>query len=62
MAGKNRISHISNLGHLKKLDVLDLHSNGITEIQGLENLGELRVLNLAGKSIFFKFLILILRI
>lgn len=48
MAGKNRISQISNLGHLKKLDVLDLHSNGITEIKGLESQTELRVLNLAG--------------
>ena len=29
MAGKNRISRISNLQHMRKLDVLDLHSNDI---------------------------------
>ena len=48
MAGKNYISEIINLNYLKKLDVLDLHSNKISEIQGLESLTELRVLNLAG--------------
>ena len=48
MAGKNRITAISNLTNLKKMDVLDLHSNDIRTIEGLENLSELRVLNLAG--------------
>ena len=48
MAGKNSITEISSLNYSKKLDVLDLHSNEITEIQGLESLTELRVLNLAG--------------
>ena len=48
MIGKNRISEITNLAHLRKLDVLDLHSNDIGEISGLENLTDLRVLNLAG--------------
>ena len=50
MAGKNRISQISNLTQLRKLDVLDLHSNEITEIKGLESQTELRVLNLAGNK------------
>ena len=31
--------------------VLDLHSNGITEIRGVSHLVELRVLNLAGNHI-----------
>lgn len=51
MAGKNKISSISNLQHLKKLDVLDLHSNDISTIENLEDLHELRVLNLAGNKI-----------
>lgn len=50
MAGKNRISQISNLTQLRKLDVLDLHSNEIMEIKGLESQTELRVLNLAGNK------------
>ena len=54
MAGKNSISEISNLNYLKKLDVLDLHSNGISSVQGLESLTELRVLNLAGNSKFLQ--------
>ena len=45
MAGKNRITAISNLSQLRKLDVLDLHSND-TRIQGLSGLTDLRVLNL----------------
>ena len=48
MAGKNKIGALSNLGQLRKLDVLDLHSNEIKVIEGLENLADLRVLNLAG--------------
>lgn len=52
MAGKNKISVISNLSPLRKLDVLDLHSNEIKVIEGLEGLGDLRVLNLAGKIQF----------
>lgn len=51
MAGKNKISSISNLNHLKKLDVLDLHSNDISTIENLDELHELRVLNLAGNKI-----------
>lgn len=42
---------ISNLESLRKLDVLDLHSNTIREIGGLETLQQLRVLNLAGNRI-----------
>jgi Leucine-rich repeat (LRR) protein len=48
MAGKNRITSISNLTSLRKLDVLDLHSNDIKVTDGLEGLNDLRVLNLAG--------------
>jgi Leucine-rich repeat (LRR) protein len=33
MLGKNRITKIANLEKLTKLDVLDLHSNGITAIE-----------------------------
>ena len=51
MAGKNRITAISNLTQLRKLDVLDLHSNAITKIDGLNGLSDLRVLNLAGNKI-----------
>jgi leucine-rich repeat-containing protein 49 len=47
MLGKNAIDKIRNLHMLVKLDVLDLHSNKIARIEGLENLRELRVLNLA---------------
>eukprot|EP01034_Spumella_vulgaris_P025829 gene25829-32325_t len=47
MAGKNKIGGISNLTALRKLDVLDLHSNEIRAIEGLEGLSDLRVLNLA---------------
>ena len=49
MAGKNRITAISNLTQLRKLDVLDLHST-IT-VDGLNGLSDLRVLNLAGNKI-----------
>lgn len=52
MAGKNKINEIKNLSGLKKLDVLDLHSNEIKSIEGLDGLTELRVLNLAGNSLF----------
>lgn len=48
MAGKNKIGVLSNLTQLRKLDVLDLHSNEIKVIEGLDNLADLRVLNLAG--------------
>ena len=48
MAGKNKIGALSNLTQLRKLDVLDLHSNEIKVIEGLDNLADLRVLNLAG--------------
>lgn len=51
MAGKNKLSSITNLENLKKLDVLDLHSNNIRKLEGLETLNELRVLNLAGNHI-----------
>ena len=46
MLGKNNIHIIENLEPLRKLDVLDLHSNKITKIQRLSHLIELRVLNL----------------
>lgn len=42
---------ISNLGSLRKLDVLDLHSNSIKRMEGLDSLQDLRVLNLAGNQI-----------
>ncbi len=42
---------ISNLGSLRKLDVLDLHSNSIQGMEGLDSLQDLRVLNLAGNHI-----------
>lgn len=42
---------ISNLGSLRKLDVLDLHSNSIQGMEGLASLQDLRVLNLAGNQI-----------
>src|SRR3546814_1874246 len=32
MAGKNRLTRMSNLDNLKKLDVLDLHSNDIHRV------------------------------
>jgi leucine-rich repeat-containing protein 49 len=52
MLGKNQISKIEGLDNLKRLDVLDLHSNSI---QVIENIGhllpDLRVLNLAGNKI-----------
>lgn len=51
MAGKNKISTVSNLSALRKLDVLDLHSNEIRVIEGLDGLADLRVLNLAGKTL-----------
>jgi leucine-rich repeat-containing protein 49 len=35
MAGKNRLTSITNLTTLKKLDVLDLHSNEIKNISGV---------------------------
>ncbi len=38
MVGKNRITQISNLQALRKLDVLDLHSNEIEDVQGLDSL------------------------
>lgn len=46
-----RYRKISNLESLRKLDVLDLHSNTIREIGGLATLQHLRVLNLAGNRI-----------
>ena len=51
MLGKNRISRISHLDKLSKLDVLDLHSNNISKMENLSTLNELRVLNLAGNKI-----------
>lgn len=45
------VCKISNLGSLRKLDVLDLHSNSIQGIEGLSSLQDLRVLNLAGNQI-----------
>lgn len=42
---------ISNLDRLRKLDVLDLHSNVIQEMEGLGSLQDLRVLNLAGNCL-----------
>lgn len=39
------------MASLRKLDVLDLHSNAIQAMEGLESLQELRVLNLAGNRI-----------
>jgi Leucine-rich repeat (LRR) protein len=44
----NRISVLEGLGHLRQLETLDLSSNSIAQIQGLEALGSsLRALNLA---------------
>ena len=54
MAGKNKIGVLSNLTQLRKLDVLDLHSNEIKVIEGLDNLADLRVLNLAGTHALFE--------
>ena len=51
MLGKNRISRITHLDKLNKLDVLDLHSNNIRVMENLAPLTELRVLNLAGNAI-----------
>ncbi|EEY65583.1 Outer Dynein Arm Light Chain 1 [Phytophthora infestans T30-4] len=51
MMGKNRLRTIENLDCLKKLDVLDLHSNEIEQMQNLNELKELRVLNLGGNMI-----------
>lgn len=42
---------ITNLETLWKLDVLDLHSNIIRDMEGLDSLQELRVLNLAGNRV-----------
>jgi len=42
MCGKNSIKTISNLSTLIKLDVLDLHSNKIEVVEGLDQLRELR--------------------
>ncbi len=42
---------VENLEALPKLDVLDLHCNQISEMEGLSHLAELRVLNLAGNQI-----------
>lgn len=42
---------ISNLDSLRKLDVLDLHSNAIRSMDGLDNLQHLRVLNIAGNHL-----------
>jgi len=46
---------ISNLGSLRKLDVLDLHSNSIQGMEGLDSLQDLRVLNLAGNHIRYHY-------
>lgn len=46
-----RSTQISNLDHLRKLDVLDLHSNAIQHMEGLSSLQDLRVLNLAGNCL-----------
>lgn len=46
-----RSAQISNLGRLRKLDVLDLHSNAIQDMEGLDSLQDLRVLNLAGNCL-----------
>ena len=54
MAGKNKIGVLSNLTQLRKLDVLDLHSNEIKVIEGLDNLADLRVLNLAGTYVLYE--------
>ncbi|OWZ08480.1 Outer Dynein Arm Light Chain 1 [Phytophthora megakarya] len=51
MMGKNRLRTIENLECLKKLDVLDLHSNEIEQMENLNELKELRVLNLGGNMI-----------
>jgi hypothetical protein len=55
MLGKNRIRYISkiNLSKNRHLDVLDLHSNEISEIdpEAFTALTDLRVLNLAGNAL-----------
>ena len=48
---------ISNLESLRKLDVLDLHSNDIRDMEGFDALQELRVLNLAGNKLRFDLLL-----
>jgi hypothetical protein len=51
MLGKNRLQRIENLEALKKLDVLDLHSNELERMENLNELTELRVLNLGSNRI-----------
>ncbi len=51
MLGKNRIQNVCSLESLQNLDVLDLHSNNVSRIQGLGALTKLRVLNFAGNLI-----------
>jgi leucine-rich repeat-containing protein 49 len=46
-----RIRRIEGLNTLRKLEVLDLHGNQITQVGGLSALSELKVLNLAGNQI-----------
>lgn len=53
MLGMNRITRLTNLKSIAKLEVLDLQQNQISTLQnsGIEHLGALRVLNLSANGL-----------